>query len=301
MIYRLQWKMSYFLLAITVSFASTVLGQEPKGAEPQPPKIIRKSGGVLQGSATKRVQPTYPPLAKAARVSGSVVVEVTVDEEGRVIAARAISGHPLLKDAAVAAARGWTFASTMLQGVPVKVIGTITFNFHLVSQAEIEAAREKVNANPASAEMHYRLAQLFQDDAQLESAIEEYRQALALDADYVEAYQGLGRTYSATGHLEEAIDVYKHGLSVKSLPGFAETLNIDLGKAYGQLDRNEEALDSLKRAVEINPDSVEGHFNLGLTFLRIGDKESAMKEFTILKDLSEDRADTLRRLIKKDD
>jgi protein TonB len=100
--------------------------EEPK---PEPPKIVRKSGGVLQGSATRRPTPTYPPLARAARVSGAVVVEVTVDEAGNVISARAISGHPLLKDAAVAAARGWKFTPTQLSGVPVKVIGTITFNF----------------------------------------------------------------------------------------------------------------------------------------------------------------------------
>jgi protein TonB len=86
---------------------------------------------VFQGSATRRVEPTYPPLAKAARVNGSVVVEVTVDEAGNVISARALSGHPLLKDAAVNAAKGWKFSPTMLTGVPVKVIGTITFNFNL--------------------------------------------------------------------------------------------------------------------------------------------------------------------------
>ena len=101
----------------------------PEEKKPEPPKIVRKSGGVLQGSATRRVTPTYPPLARAARVSGSVVVEVTVDESGNVMSARAVSGHPLLKDAAVAAARGWKFTPTQLSGVPVKVIGTITFNF----------------------------------------------------------------------------------------------------------------------------------------------------------------------------
>jgi len=107
--------------------AESVRGQD----KPEPPKIIRKSGGVLQGSATRRVEPAYPPLAKAAEVSGAVVVEVTVGEDGNVISARAISGHPLLKDAAVAAARQWTFTPTQLAGVPVKVIGTITFNFNL--------------------------------------------------------------------------------------------------------------------------------------------------------------------------
>ena len=103
----------------------------PEEKKPEPPKIIRKSGGVLQGSATRKVEPTYPPLAKAARVNGQVVVEVTVDEQGNVISARALNGHPLLKDAAVNAAKGWKFSPTMLTGVPVKVIGTITFNFNL--------------------------------------------------------------------------------------------------------------------------------------------------------------------------
>jgi TonB family protein len=104
---------------------------ENEKQESLPPGIIRKSGGVLQGSATKRVEPSYPPLAKAASVSGPVVVEVTVDEFGSVISARAISGHPMLKDAAVDAARGWRFTPTLLSGAPVKVIGTITFNFNL--------------------------------------------------------------------------------------------------------------------------------------------------------------------------
>jgi protein TonB len=96
---------------------------------PGNPKLIRKSGGVLEASATHRVVPDSPPLARAARIAGSVVVEVTLDEAGAVIAARAISGHPLLKDAAVDAARQWQFKPTLLSGVPVTVIGTLTFNF----------------------------------------------------------------------------------------------------------------------------------------------------------------------------
>ncbi len=91
--------------------------------------LIRKSGGVLAESATHRVLPESPPLARAARITGSVVVEVTVDEAGDVISARAISGHPLLKDAAVNAAGQWHFTPTILSGVAVRVIGTLTFYF----------------------------------------------------------------------------------------------------------------------------------------------------------------------------
>ena len=93
--------------------------------------MIRKAGGVLNTSATERVQPDYPPLAKAAQVSGAVIVEVLIDEEGNVSSARAVSGHPLLRDAAVGAARNWKFTPTTLSGEPVRVIGTLTFNFTL--------------------------------------------------------------------------------------------------------------------------------------------------------------------------
>lgn len=103
----------------------------PPSEKLEPPKIIRKSGGVLQNSAIKRVTPEYPFEAKAAGVGGSVVVEITVDEAGNVISARALSGHELLRGAAVGAARQWKFRGTTLSGVPVKVIGTITFNFNL--------------------------------------------------------------------------------------------------------------------------------------------------------------------------
>jgi len=98
---------------------------------PPPKRQITVSGGVLQGSAIKKVQPPYPPIAKAARAAGAVQVQVTISEEGRVIEAAVIGGHPLLRDAALQAARQWVFKPTELSGVPVKVQGILTFNFTL--------------------------------------------------------------------------------------------------------------------------------------------------------------------------
>jgi protein TonB len=100
------------------------------------PKIVplnklNVSGGVLQGSAIKKVQPAYPAIAKAAHASGAVQVQVTISEAGQVTEAVAISGHPLLRGAAVEAARQWVFRPTELAGVPVKVQGVLTFNFTL--------------------------------------------------------------------------------------------------------------------------------------------------------------------------
>jgi periplasmic protein TonB len=95
------------------------------------PKQINVSGGVLQGSAIRKVQPPYPPIAKAARAAGAVQVQVTIGEDGRVIDAAVVSGHPLLRDAALQAARQWQFKPTELSGTPVKVQGVLTFNFTL--------------------------------------------------------------------------------------------------------------------------------------------------------------------------
>ena len=89
------------------------------------------SEGVLQGSAIRKQRPTYPPIAKAARVSGPVQVVVTISEDGKVIDAYAADGNPMLRQAAVDAARQWLFTPTTLSKVPVKVQGVLTFNFVL--------------------------------------------------------------------------------------------------------------------------------------------------------------------------
>jgi TonB family protein len=87
------------------------------------------SGGVLNGKAISLPAPDYPPIAKQAKASGAVAVQVTIDENGSVIAAHAVSGHPLLQAVSVAAARQAKFSPTLLMGEPVKVTGVIVYNF----------------------------------------------------------------------------------------------------------------------------------------------------------------------------
>src|SRR5215510_2879980 len=164
-------------VGVVIGWCAICIAQN--NSQTDPPKIVRKAGGVLQGSAIARVEPVYPPLAKAARVSGAVVVEVTIDGKGDVIAAQAISGHPLLKDAAVAAARDWKFAPTQLSGVSVKVIGTLTFNFSLPQETrssnptdnDIERAKQAVKANSYSPEAHFKLAEAYVGEGMAEEAI----------------------------------------------------------------------------------------------------------------------------------
>jgi protein TonB len=87
------------------------------------------SGGVLNSKAISLPKPTYPTNARNAGVTGTVVVEVMISEEGNVIEARALSGHSLLQGAAVSAARLAKFLPARLSGMPVKVTGSIRYTF----------------------------------------------------------------------------------------------------------------------------------------------------------------------------
>ena len=89
------------------------------------------SGGILNGKATSLPAPTYPDMAKRARASGMVEVEVVIDITGKVISAKAVKGHSLLMQAAEQAAKQARFTPTLLSGQPVRVTGTITYNFTL--------------------------------------------------------------------------------------------------------------------------------------------------------------------------
>ena len=102
--------------------------EPPPAATPTPPRAPI-SGGVLNGKAISLPKPAYPPIARAAHAAGTVTVQVLIDENGNVVSAKAVSGHPLLQAVAVAAARQARFSPTKLSGQPVKVTGVIQYNF----------------------------------------------------------------------------------------------------------------------------------------------------------------------------
>src|SRR5215213_6622582 len=130
----MRTKIFFFMLLSCGLVLSDVTAQTDAGGAPanQIPKSV--SGGVLNGKAINLVKPAYPAAAKAVRAEGAVNVQVTIDEEGNVISASAVSGHPLLRAAAVTAARASKFSPTKLQGQAVKVTGVIVYNFVLPKQ-----------------------------------------------------------------------------------------------------------------------------------------------------------------------
>jgi len=104
----------------------------PPGPESSPKTPLPKvpiSGGVLNGKAISLPQPSYPAIPRAAHASGTVIVQVVIDTSGKVISAHAVSGHPLLQQAAVAAAYQAKFTPTLLSGQPVAVTGILSYNF----------------------------------------------------------------------------------------------------------------------------------------------------------------------------
>ncbi len=106
----------------------------PVVAPPPAPKRVapvRVGGDLLESKLVKRVIPEYPELAKRARASGKVVLQVCLDEEGSVYEVKVLSGHPLLQDAAVAAVRQWKYSPTLLNGEPVPVVAMVTVIFSL--------------------------------------------------------------------------------------------------------------------------------------------------------------------------
>lgn len=290
---------------------------------PPRPKIIRKSGGALQRSAIREFHPAYPPLAKLRNISGSVVVEVTVSEEGDVILARAISGHPLLQDDAIRAAREWKFAPTKLSGEPVKVISTLTFNFITHGGAsELEDSREAVRANPNSAEAHFKLAHVYIKMNRNSEALEAFKQSVRVNPEYAEAYYYMGLLYfhrlchcaEALGPLKQAIRIkpdyeeahihlglvysglHRHEEAVEALkqalqlnPG-SYKIRSALGQVYGELTRYAEAIETLKQAIQMKPDYAPAHNNLGWTYSKQGRYTEAIAEYTQATNLFPDYA-----------
>ncbi len=96
-----------------------------------PPKVIRVSSGVSQGNLIRKTQPNYPPLARQARIQGTVLMEATISADGTIENLRVISGHPMLIAAAVEAVKQWRYRPYLLNGQPVEVQTTIQVNFNL--------------------------------------------------------------------------------------------------------------------------------------------------------------------------
>ena len=97
------------------------------------PKRIRVGGNVQSAKLLNQVRPSYPPLAKQARISGTVRLHAVIAKDGSVVQLEVVSGHPLLVQAALDAVRQWRYQATTLNGDPVEVDTIIEVVFTLSS------------------------------------------------------------------------------------------------------------------------------------------------------------------------
>jgi protein TonB len=118
-----------------------ILGSIPSAALPPPPpppkekaaapKRITIGGNVQQAKLIRQPKPIYPPLAKQARISGTVQLTAIISKDGTIQDLKVIKGHPLLIPAALEAVKQWVYQPTLLNGEPVEVITQIDVNFTL--------------------------------------------------------------------------------------------------------------------------------------------------------------------------
>jgi protein TonB len=100
-------------------------------APPPPVQAVRVGGQIKEPKKLKHVAPAYPDIAKQARVQGVVILECTISPQGKVTNVTVLRGIPLLDQAAQDAVKQWVYTPTLLNGVPVPVIMTVTVNFKL--------------------------------------------------------------------------------------------------------------------------------------------------------------------------
>ncbi|MDE0126989.1 MAG: TonB family protein [Bryobacterales bacterium] len=96
-----------------------------------PPKRIRVGGNVAKARLTRQVRPQYPPLARQARIQGTVKLSAIIAKDGSIQKLEVMSGHPLLVPAALSAVKQWRYRPTLLNGEAVEVLTNIDVNFTL--------------------------------------------------------------------------------------------------------------------------------------------------------------------------
>ena len=117
--------------AISDLLASTKPPELPRLEPPVKRTPVHVGGRVQESKLIYKVNPIYPELARRIHLSGTVVLEAVIDEEGNVSEVKILSGHPFLTEAAVQAVKQWKYSPTVLNGEPVPVMATVTVIFQI--------------------------------------------------------------------------------------------------------------------------------------------------------------------------
>jgi TonB family protein len=132
-----QWTYKPYLLngeavavrtTVTVNFAFEGLRPPTSGSSPD---VV--SADVMADNTIKKVDPIYPPIAKAAKIQGAVLLDIVIRSDGTVESIKVISGSSLLQGAAVDAVKQWVYRPYLVDGVPTRIETTVMVNFALTT------------------------------------------------------------------------------------------------------------------------------------------------------------------------
>jgi len=148
----------------------------------------------------------------------------------------------------------------------------------------MEACKQAIRIKPDYAKAHYNLGLVYHSLRRDSEAIEAFKQAIRIKIDFADAHCSLGVSYYCLDRDTEAIEAYKQAIRIK--PDFARDAYFHLGVSYDRLRRYSEAIEAWKQAIRIKPDDAMVHRDLGVAYLVLGDKGSALAEYKIIDDLN---------------
>lgn len=163
------------------------------------------------------------------------------------------------------------------------------------NESVFEELKKKLNENPSDAELWYHLGDLYDRSGMYKEAIEAFKKAVELKPDKGYAYFKMGTAYDRINKPEEAIKSFKKAIEL--MPDYAVAYN-NLAIAYGKVNNLSEEIKALEKAIQLRPKYGIARYNLGIANLKKGDKVSAKKQYTILKQIDEGLADELLKRIQ---
>ena len=191
--------------------------------------------GELGGRATKLVKPEYTDAARQAGVNGTVVLQLSLDEQGRVTAAKTLSGLPNgLTEQAIAAAKSSTFAPASVNGKPAKSTGRLTYNFKI----------DKIDIASTLA-----LGDDYRTKSNCNAAIAEYTRVIDVDAKQTKALTGRGICYLENRNFDYAMADFDS--AVRSGQADDQTY-FYLGLAYDFKGEPKPAVENYDQAIRLN-------------------------------------------------
>lgn len=248
----------------------------PQGTNAHPIRFEEQTQGAKLVSGDR---PKYPPLALAAKIEGTVRLDLLIGADGAVTEVNVLLGHPLLVQSALNAARTWRYTPTLVNGAPVEVIAYASVDFYLPGHSRdtfLAPYREAVRKHPNDAEAHITLAYFLREVGRLDEAFEELQRALAVRPNLPRAHFAIAKVLAEKNDDTGAVAEYREGLRLD--PKNAE-MHRELALLFEKAGETESALAEYKAALQLKPKEGMYHYNLAQFLVKRGDVEGAITEF----------------------